>query len=142
MPGAQPYSTRYTRYVLGLLLVIYISNQLDRTVFNILMEPIRRDFSLTDTQLGFVSGPALALLYACLGIPIARWADRNRRITIMAVAAGLWSAIATLTATVSGFGQLALTRVGVGIGEAGFSAVALAVIGDYESDAHRARALS
>ena len=142
MTNGTPYPAPYTRYVLGLLLVIYVSNQLDRAVFGVLMEPIRRDLSLTDTQLGFVTGPALALLYSALGVPVARWADRSRRITIMAVASALWSVIAALMATVGSFWQLALARMGVGIGEAGFSAVALSVIGDYESDVRRSRALS
>jgi predicted MFS family arabinose efflux permease len=132
----------YAHYIVGLLLITYIFNQLDRSVFSILMEPIRRSFSLTDTQLGFVSGPALALLYACLGVPVARWADRSRRVTIMAAATALWSAVAMLTAAVGSFWQLALVRAGVGVGEAGFSAVAVSVIGDYKSDEDRARAIS
>ena len=136
------YSKFYKRYVTTLLLFVYVFNQLDRLVFIILMEPIKREFSLTDTQLGFLGGPALVLLYSFLGIPVARWADRGRRITIMTAAIALWSAIATLTAAVHQFWKLALVRVGVGVGEAGFSAVAVSVISDYESDANRARALS
>jgi MFS family permease len=136
------YSRSYKRYVAMLLLLVYVFNQLDRRVFDILMEPIKREFSLTDTQLAFLEGPALVLLYSILGIPIARWADRGPRVKIMTMAIALWSAIATLTATVHQFWTLALVRVGVGVGEAGFSAVAVSVISDYENDADRARALS
>ena len=136
------YSKPYKLYVTTLLLLVYVFNQLDRRVFDILMEPIRREFSLTDAQLAFLEGPALVLLYSLLGVPVARWADRGRRVRIMTVAIALWSAIATLTATVHQFWALALVRVGVGVGEAGFSAVAVSVIGDYESDAERARAIS
>lgn len=136
------YSKLYKRYVTTLLLLVYVFNQLDRRVFDILMEPIKREFSLTDTQLAFLQGPALVLLYSFLGVPVARWADRGRRVRIMTVGIALWSAIATLTATVHQFGKLALVRVGVGVGEAGFSAVAVSVISDYESDTDRARALS
>jgi MFS family permease len=136
------YSRSYRRYVGVLLTIVYVFNQLDRMVFNILMEPIKHEFSLTDTQLGFLAGPAQVLIYACLGIVVARWADRHRRIAIMTVAIILWSAMAALTATAHDFWQLVLVRVGVGVGEAGFSAVALSVIGDYASDKDRTRALA
>src|SRR5581483_2431876 len=140
--SATLHSKLYTRYVTILLTLVYVFNQLDRRVFDILMEPIRLTFSLTDAQLGFLGGPALVVLYSLLGVPVARWADRSGRITLMTVAITLWSAIATLTATVGQFWQLALVRVGVGVGEAGFSAVAVSVIGDYESDKNRTRALA
>lgn len=136
------YSNSYRHYVTALLLVVYVFNQMDRRVFNLLMEPIKQQFSLTDTQLGLVAGPALVLLYSCLGVPVARWADRSRRVTIMSVAIATWSVVATLTAAVIQFWQLVLVRIGVGVGEAGFSAVAISVIGDYESDRNRARAVS
>jgi MFS family permease len=135
-------SNTYRRYLLSLLLLAYVFNQLDRGVFGILMEPLKRQFSLTDTQLGFASGPALVVLYSCLGIPVARWADRGTRVRIMSAAILLWSVTTVLTALVQGFSQLALARVGVGIGEAGFTAIALSVIGDYESDGNRARSIS
>src|SRR5262245_39812214 len=106
-------------------MLVYVFNQLDRRVFDILMEPIRQEFSLTDTQLALVRGPALVLLYSLLGIPVARWADRGQRVPIMAAAIALWSAIATLTSAAGSFWQLAMVRVGVGVGEAGFSAVAI-----------------
>jgi MFS family permease len=136
------YSRLYRHYVATLLLLVYIFNQVDRRVFDILREPIKREFSLSDTQLGFVGGPALVLFYSLLGVPVARLADRSRRVTIMAVAVALWSAIVTLTAAVGDLSQLTLVRIGVGVGEAGFSAVALSLIGDYETDQHRTQAVS
>jgi MFS family permease len=136
------YSKLYRQYVATVLLLVYVFNQLDRRVFDILMEPVKRQFSLTDAQLGFLAGPALVVVYSCLGIPVARWADRRGRIAIMTCAVGLWSFFAASTATVHHFWQLALARVGVGVGEAGFSAVAISVICDYEDDQNRARAIS
>ena len=136
------YSRLYTYYVTTLLLLVYVFNQLDRRVFDIVMEPIKHEFSLTDTQLGFLSGPALAVVYSLLGIPVARWADRGPRVAIMTTAIVLWSIMASLTAVVDQFWQLSLVRVGVGIGEAGFSAIAISLIGDYVSDKDRTRALS
>jgi MFS family permease len=137
------YSRSYQHYVTGLLLVVYIFNQLDRAIFGFLMEPIKQEFGLSDTQLGFLLGPALVIFYAGLGIPIARWADRSHRVHIMCGAIVLWSTIVMLSAAVSRFWQLALARVGVGIGEAGFSAIAMSVIGDYhKTEEERTRALS
>jgi MFS family permease len=136
------YSQPYKFYVTVALLVAYVFNQADRAVFGFLMEPIKREFGLTDTQLGFLSGPAFVLLYTVLGIPVARWADRSHRVNIMSAAIAIWSVIAASTAVASSFGQLAFARIGVGIGEAGFAAIAISVIGDYHSNDERTRAIS
>jgi MFS family permease len=138
------YSNNYKRYVTVLLLLVYIFNQVDRAIFGIVMEAIKREFALSDTQLGFVGGFALFFFYALLGIPVARWADRSHRVNIMSAAIALWSGVVTISAAVTSFWQFALARVGVGIGEAGFSAVAQSVLTDYHpnSSAERTRALS
>jgi MFS family permease len=136
-------SAAYKRYVVLLLLTIYIVNQTDRNIFSFLMEPIKSDLRLSDTQLGFVAGPAFVLLYALLGIPIARWGDRRNRIGIMTAAIAVWSCAAALFGAVRSFPQLSLTQAAIGIGEAGFSAIAISVIGDYHEDAaERAKALA
>jgi MFS family permease len=135
-------SSAYRHYVTVLLLIVYIFNQTDRAIFGFLMEPIKRDLALSDTQLGFLAGPALVLFYATLGVPIARFADRTVRVNVMPVAIVLWSAITALTSTVATFWQFALMRIGVGVGEAGFSAIAQSVIADYHSARERTRALS
>lgn len=136
------YSASYKRYVTALLLVVYIFNQTDRAIFAFLMEPIKRELRLSDTQLGLLAGPALVLFYAMLGIPVALLADRSNRVSIISVAVALWSGIVTLSAVVQTFWQFALVRVGVGIGEAGFSAVAQSLIADYHEPSERARAIS
>src|SRR5215472_9007261 len=118
------YSPTYKRYVTALLLVIYIFNQADRAIFSFLMEPIKHELALSDGDLGFLAGPAMVLFYATLGIPIARMADRGNRVNIICIAVSLWSAVVTATSAVGTFVQLALARVGVGVGEAGFSAIA------------------
>ena len=136
------YSQSYKRYVTGLLLVVYVLNRADATIFGFLMEPIKQDLGLSDGQLGFLAGPALVLFYATLGIPVARLADRSSRVNIMSIAIALWSGIVTLSAAVANFWHFALARIGVGIGEAGFSAVAQSLITDYHRSAERTRALS
>lgn len=136
------YSQPYKLYVTVALLIAYVFNQADRAVFGFLMEPIKREFGLTDTQLGFLSGPAFVLLYTVLGIPIARWGDRSHRVNIMSAAIAIWSVVAMSTAVAGNFGQLAFARIGVGIGEAGFAAIAISVVGDYHSNNERTRAIS
>ena len=73
--AARPSTRRY--YVLGLLTVVYALNFLDRTVFNVLIEPIKKEFTLSDTTMGLLAGFGFVLFYSALGIPIARVADRR-----------------------------------------------------------------
>jgi MFS family permease len=136
------YSQPYKRYVTAVLLTVYIFNQTDRAVFGFLMEPIKRELALSDSQLGFLAGPALVLFYATLGVPIARLADRSSRVNIISVAVALWSIIVVSSAFVGKFWHFALARIGVGVGEAGFSAVAQSLLADYHSPAERTRAMS
>jgi predicted MFS family arabinose efflux permease len=136
------YSQPYKRYVTVVLLIVYIFNQTDRAIFGFLMQSIKADLKLSDTQLGFLAGPALAIFYATLGIPIARFADRRNRVNVIAIAIALWSAIVVCSAAVGKFWHFALARVGVGVGEAGFSAIAQSLITDYHAPHERTRALS
>lgn len=136
------YSNSYKNYVTVLLLAIYIFNQADRQVIAFLMESIKRELVLSDSVLGFLAGPALVVFYVSLGVPIARLADRSNRINIMSIAITFWSCMAALSGMVLNFGQLILARVGVGVGEAGFSAVAQSLIGDYHTLNERTRAIS
>jgi MFS family permease len=135
-------SNAYRRYITVLLLVVYIFNQTDRGIFGFLMEPIKLELGLSDTQLGFLAGPAMVVFYAALGVPVARLADRSSRVNIISIAVALWSGIVTLSAAVGTFWQFVLVRVGVGVGEAGFTAVAQSLISDSHSPKQRTRALS
>jgi MFS family permease len=136
------FSRAYTRYALGLLLVVYVLNFLDRQVVAILLEAIRKDLDLSDAQLGAFSGIAFAALYSTLGIPIARWADRGVRRTIIALALFAWSAMTALQGLAPSFLWLVAARVGVGIGEAGCSPPAHSLIADLFEPKRRATALS
>ena len=82
--AARPSPARY--YVLGLLTIVYALNFLDRTIFNVLIEPIKKEFALSDTMMGLLAGFGFALFYSLLGIPIARVADRLNRRNIVAAA--------------------------------------------------------
>ena len=113
------YSTGYRWYVLSVLTLGYIFNFIDRQVMTILLEPIKAEFGATDTQMGLLTGLAFALFYATLGVPMARLADRWSRRNVLAMSMAVWSGMTALCATASSFGQLALYRIGVGVGEAG-----------------------
>ena len=113
------YSTGYRWYVLSVLTLGYIFNFIDRQVMTILLEPIKAEFGATDTQMGLLTGLAFALFYATLGVPMARLADRWSRRNVLAMSMAVWSGMTALCATASSFGQLAVYRIGVGVGEAG-----------------------
>jgi MFS family permease len=136
------FSRAYTRYALGLLLVVYVVNFLDRQVVAILLQSIKRDLDLTDTQLGAFSGIAFAFLYSILGVPLARWADRGVRRSLIALALFVWSGMTALQGLATSFWWLLAARVGVGIGEAGCSPPAHSMIADLFAPARRATALS
>jgi MFS family permease len=136
------FSLRYRRYALGLLVVVYVFNFVDRSILNILLQPIKDEFGVSDTMLGFLSGPAFAIFYTIVGIPIARWADQGVRRNIIALAVFIWSGMTALTGLAGSFTQLALARVGVGVGEAGGSPPAHSLISDYFPPERRATALA
>ena len=135
------FSRAYTHYVLGALLLVYVFNFIDRQILAILAEPIKRDLGLSDTQIGALSGVAFGILYATLGIPIARLADRYSRVNIIAICLLLWSAMTALCGLAQNYWQLLLARVGVGIGEAGGSPPSHSLIADYFPPETRASAL-
>src|SRR5262245_29413445 len=85
------------RYALGVLVVVYTFNFIDRQILSILLEPIKHELELSDTQLGLLTGFAFALFYATLGIPIARFADRSNRRNLIAIALAIWSAMTALS---------------------------------------------
>ena len=133
-----------TRVMLWILLVVYVFNFLDRQIVNILAEPIRRDLSLSDTQIGLMTGIAFALFYTVLGLPIARYADRpsSDRGKMIAVALAVWSAMTALCGLAQNFWQLLLARIGVGVGEAGCTPAAHSLIADSVEPEKRASALA
>lgn len=138
----RPVSPAYANYVLGLLFVVYVFNFIDRQILSILLEAIKKDLDASDTQMGILSGLAFALFYTFAGIPIARWADRGTRRSIIALGLGVWSAMTAVSGLARSFPQLALARVGVGIGEAAGSPPAHSLIADYFPPHRRATALS
>lgn len=133
---------RYRYYVLGVLVVVYTLNFLDRQILGILAGPIKKDLDLTDAQLGLMGGLAFGALYSTMSLPIAWLADRSSRTRIIAWALGLWSLFTAVCGFATSFWHLFAARVGVGIGEAGGVAPSYSMVSDYFPKEQRARALS
>jgi MFS transporter, Spinster family, sphingosine-1-phosphate transporter len=142
--GERTTTTRATRLMLWLLLIVYIFNFLDRQIVNILAEPIRHDLGLSDTQIGLMTGIAFALFYTVLGLPIARYADKpsTDRGRLIAIALAIWSVMTALCGLAQNFAQLLLARIGVGVGEAGCTPAAHSLIADSVPAERRASALA
>src|SRR5215475_8175309 len=136
---AVPSARRY--YVLAILTVVYALNFLDRTIFNVLIEPIKKEFALSDTTMGLLAGFGFVLFYSLLGIPIARIADRMNRRNIVAVAFAFWSAMTFLCGMASSVATLALARIGVGIGESAGTPASQSLDADLFNKNERPRAL-
>lgn len=137
-----PYAEPYKRYVLAVLTLVYALSFVDRALVALLLEPIKQDLQLSDTQLGFLTGIAFGLFYATLGLPIARWADRGNRVTITSLAIGLWGLTVMACMFVGNFIQLMCARVAAGVGEAGCMPPTYSLLGDYFSAAsERIRAM-
>lgn len=137
-----PYESKpYRYYVLGLFGVTYMFNFVDRQILAILQEPIKQELSLSDTQLGLMTGFTFAVFYIVMGIPIARWADRGNRRNILAFCLALWSAMTALCGMAQNYIQLLLARMGVGVGEAGCSPPCHSMISDMFPAKERTTAL-
>jgi predicted MFS family arabinose efflux permease len=135
-------SNRYLNYVLVMLTLVYVFNFADRQILVILQESIKKDLQLSDTELGLLSGFIFAIFYAVLGIPIARYADNGNRRNIVAGSLGLWSIMTAISGYAGNFILLLLARIGVGVGQAGESPSAHAMISDYFPPEKRSSAQS
>jgi predicted MFS family arabinose efflux permease len=129
------------RYVLGLLVVVYTFNFIDRQILAILLPSIKAEFGVNDTILGFLAGSAFALFYATLGVPIALLADRWNRRNLIALALAIWSGMTALSGAAANITQLTLARIGVGVGEAGCSPPAHSMISDLYGPEERSTAM-
>ncbi|MEZ5559019.1 MAG: MFS transporter [Pseudomonadales bacterium] len=131
----------YKWYAVGVLTAVYASSQLDRQIMGIVLEPIKLELGASDTAMGFLVGLTFAIFYATLGMPIAMLADRVNRRNIVAGAISIWSAMTVLCGYAGSFVQLALARIGVGIGEAGSTPPSHSIISDLFPPATRGTAM-
>src|SRR5689334_16359423 len=122
---------RYAWYVVGVLTLANVSGFLDRQVLSLLVPAIERDLRLSDTQMSYLIGLSFSVFYTVLGLPIAWWADRANRRTVMMVGVSLWSVMTMACGLASTYPRLLLARIGVGVGEATLNAPSVSLIADY-----------
>jgi MFS family permease len=117
-------------WTVAVLTFTYIISFVDRTILGLLIEPIKAELSLNDTQIGLVQGMAFGVFYAVMGLPLGWLADRISRRGLIAVGAALWCAATAACGLASSFVQLFLARIAVGVGEAALSPAAMSMISD------------
>jgi MFS family permease len=135
-------SLRYAWYVVAVLTLIYAFSFIDRQIFALLVAPLRRDLSISDTEVSLLMGFSFALFYTFFGIPIGRFADLYSRRTIIGVGLILWSGFTTGCGLAHTYPQMFLLRTGVGVGEAALSPAAYSLITDYFPRERLATAIS
>ena len=128
---SSPYPSSFAAwYSVAVLMLMYIFSFIDRTTISLIVEPMKRDLHISDTQIGMLQGLAFALLYTFLGLPIARLSDRFNRRAIIAGGVFIWSIMATCCGLARTALQLFVARIGVGVGEAALSPAAYSIITD------------
>jgi MFS family permease len=132
----------YKNYLLAILLIVSAFSSTDRVVLGLVLQDVKADLALSDTQLGFLIGPAFAVFYSTMGVPIARWADRGNRVLLISFTTALWSVAVALCGIAGSLIQLLLMRVCVAVGEAGCMPVANSLIADSFTRIERPRAVS
>jgi MFS family permease len=118
-------------YAVGVLMILYVCSFADRQILSLLVTPIKRDFGMTNTQVGLLQGFTFAVFYTTLGLPLGWLADRMSRRWIIASGVFFWSLAATACGLAGSATQLFLARIGVGVGEASLSPSAYSMITDY-----------
>ena len=139
-PSARPGARAW--FVLAVLCFVYVLNFLDRQLLSILAKPIQDELGVTDGQLGLLGGLYFAAFYCILAIPVGWLADRTNRTRVLAFACALWSAATAACGLSQNYGQLAVSRMTVGVGEAGGVPPSYAIISDYFPSGTRGTALS
>ncbi|MBS0349476.1 MAG: MFS transporter [Proteobacteria bacterium] len=137
-----PPVTWRTHYALAVLATIYVFNYIDRLVISILVEPIKAEFAISDTQIGLLSGVAFAIFYTLFGFPLGRLSDRIGRKPVVALACIAWSATTMLCGLATSFALLLLCRIGVAVGEAGGTAPSVAMVSELYPERRRSTALA
>lgn len=132
----------YPWYVVAVLTFAFTVAFIDRQILSLLVQPIRRDLGISDTQISLLAGFAFAVFYSFLGVPIARLADRRSRRAIISVGVFLWSLMTAACGLAKSFAGLFVARVGVGVGEATLSPAAYSMIADYFPPQKLARAIA
>ncbi|VVM68320.1 sugar efflux transporter [Pseudomonas fluorescens] len=141
MNQSNPVTWR-THYALFMLATIYVFNYIDRQLMAILIEPVKLEFGISDTQIGLLSGVTFAVFYTVFGFPLGRLSDRIGRKPVIAFSCIAWSLMTMLCGMAGNFLTLVLARIGVAVGEAGGTAPSVAMVSDLYPANRRSTALS
>lgn len=136
------YSKKQRWVFLSMLFLVTTWNYFDYNIMAVALDPIKREFGVSDTMLGLLSGVGFALLYAIASLPIARWADRGNRRTVIVYTLAAWSAMTALCGMVQTFWQLAVARLGVAMTEPGAAPPSQSLVVDYFPPDQRATAIA
>ena len=128
-------------YALAILTLIYACHFLDRMMVSIIVEPVRREFSLSDGQIGLLTGLAYGVMFALAGIPLGLMIDRMNRVKLLALLVAIWSGMTAFSSVAQNFVQLLIARMGVGASEAGGSPTSLSLISDLFPPSKRSTAV-
>jgi len=140
---SQPQSSlAYGWLTVGLLTIAYVFSFIDRYVLGLLIEPIKADLGLTDTQIGLLLGPAFAIFYATMGLPLGWLADRKNRVKIVAIGIAVWSIATAASGLARNFTHLFVARMSIGVGEATLSPCAMSIISDSFPPEKRSRPIA
>ena len=121
----------YAWYVVVLLTIAYVISFIDRQFINLVVEPIKADLDISDTQISLLMGFAFGIFYTIMGIPLGRMSDRYNRRWIITIGISLWCVMTASCGLARNYAQLFLARIGVSVGEAALSPAALSIISDY-----------
>lgn len=121
----------YAWFVVALLTLAYVVSYIDRQLMNLMVDPIKADLQISDTQISLLMGLAFGIFYTIMGVPLGRVADRYNRQRLITVGILFWCAMTCACGFARNFVQLFLARLGVGVGEAALSPAALSIISDY-----------
>lgn len=129
--GAGAPTSAYSYYVVGVLMLAYMFSFIDRTLLSLVIDPVRQDLGLSETQISLLAGFAFAAFYTMMGIPFGRWVDTRGRRNLIALGIGLWSLATVACGLANSFWRLFAARMAVGVGEATLSPAAYSLIPDY-----------
>lgn len=134
-------SRKHARHTLAILFAVNLLNFYDRNIFAAVAEPIRKEWALSDAQVGWLA-TAFSLLYAVVGVPLGRLSDRGKRPIVLGWGVAVWSLLTAVSGVARGYWSLFAARLGVGVGEAACAPASNSLIGDLYPAARRARALA
>jgi MFS family permease len=141
LPRAAAISSRYRWYALGVMLLIYACQTLDRNILSVVIEPIKHEFQASDRAMGVLAGIAFGVAFSVCALPMGYLVDRVNRRNMLAIIVLIWSALTTLSGLATSYWSLLIARMGIGAAESGASPTSMSIVSDYFNSQQRASAI-